>query len=81
MQLPGGNGLVIIDITPLSPSLKDCPTGKYDDDHDNDAYDSDNDDNIDDNDNDDDSDDNDNDDDNDNNDDSDDYFLNYSLYI
>jgi len=34
VQLPGGNGLVIIDITPLSPSLKDCPTGNYDDDDD-----------------------------------------------
>jgi hypothetical protein len=34
VQLPGGNGLVIIDIaiTPLSPSLKDCPTGDDDDD-------------------------------------------------
>ncbi len=34
VQLPGGNGLIIIDITPLSPSLKDCPTGNYDDDED-----------------------------------------------
>ena len=34
VQLPGGNGLVVIDITPLSPSLKDCPTGDYDDDDD-----------------------------------------------
>ena len=34
VQLPGGNGLVIIDITPSSPSLKDCPTGDYDNDDD-----------------------------------------------
>jgi hypothetical protein len=34
VQLPGGNGLVIIEITPSSPSLKDCSTGDYDEDDD-----------------------------------------------
>ena len=34
VQLPGGNGLVIIDITPLSPLLQNCPTGDNDDDDD-----------------------------------------------